>query len=150
MIYDDILSSIGQILRNKYKGVYLYKEGEILNYPSFYISYVNIISEDTGLGDSGYYTSHVFIRLEYRASEEPLQDSSLISKLNKVGFELIELLKSIKVKNVVYKPKITLNEIIDGVKIIEFNFLLSLNNYKPTPYDKMQKLYIKNKNNIER
>lgn len=139
LIQDKVKNATIKCLKKEFPNAKFYKDGTIKSYPSFYISFINIFINNDGIGESEYYRISLYIRIEYREKENPTNINNFNSLMDEVSFKMLKCLRKIRIEGKNYYTNITNNEVVDFVKIFEFNFSLMIQ-YEREQFEKMRKL----------
>lgn len=138
---DIILNAIRESLLKEFPKVFFYKNGTVTKYPSFYLLINEVFSELVGLQTFEMYQKSFYLRIEYRIDADPSSIDKFNSKMNEDGFKILKALRRIKIQDHYYIPEFTTNEVIDNIKIVEFNIKIFVK-YKGEEYPKMKRIEI--------
>lgn len=139
---EEIKEAIFKILKNISPDAKIYKDGTVEKYPSFYVSIINTFINNEALIESQIYKKDFYIRIEYRASENPNEMIGFNTHMDNIGSKLLDGFRIIRIKGENYYPDITNNEVIDFVRIFEFNFSAYVR-YEQEEYEKMREITLK-------
>lgn len=145
---EEIKNALVMCLKAKFKDAKFYKDGEVKKYPNFYIRLINLLSERMTIEGLDLYKVGVYFRIEYRETADINTATQLNSKLDEVGFLMLECLRKIILKDSIYIPEITTNETIDGIRIVDGNFIAFIE-YEETQTTELMENLIKNDTNLK-
>lgn len=137
----DIKNALVYCLKKVFTDTKFYKDGTIKSYPCFYISLTDIFINNIGLMDSELYEMNIFFKIEYHLSSDNSLISGFRTKMDEVGFKMIDCLRRISLYGKNYNISINNNEVIDGIRIFEGDFKI-YSNYDKEEAEKMRKLFL--------
>lgn len=142
ILQDDIKNALVLCLRDKFPNAKFYKDGEVKNYPCFYITLTNVFLKPISIKYAEMYKMDFYLRVEYREALEPSSVIGLNTKLDNVGMILLDCLRKVKLYGKEYFVNITNNETIDQIRIFEGNFTINVT-YELEEEVRMRKLEVK-------
>lgn len=125
-----ILNSIKDNLNKEFPQYYYYKNGVIKKHPSFYLRIIDVFTKEINLSTSEQTELTFYIRVEHRLSENPQTIEQFNTRINEDGLKILKVLRKIKIKDHYYTPEFTTNEVVDFVRVVEFNFKIFIQNEK--------------------